>query len=233
MPLNKSKGNMFRSVGWTWNCIRGCSHGCLECWAALLAKRRGEDFTKPILVEKDFSIRFPGDGSWIFVCATGDLFCDAMPDEWIIRVLEKIRRDGEGNRFLLQTKNPARIMNFKYLLQPVNRFVIGTTLETNRDTSAWSRAPHPLLRASAMLDFREYTRFLSLEPLADFDAPELLQLIDAVDPMAVEVGVENYSSFLPKPSKQKILRLLDALVLAKIPVVIPKPSLKKYLEASG
>jgi protein gp37 len=233
MHLNRSKGNMFSSVGYTWNCVRGCSHGCLECWAALFAKRRGEDFTKPILVNKAFEGPFPGDGKWIFICATGDLFCDAVPDEWIIRVLEKIRRNGEGNRFLLQTKNPARIMRFKSLLKPINRFIIGTTLETNRDTSAWSRAPHPLLRASSMKDFTEYTRFLSLEPLADFDASELLQLIDAVDPMVVEVGVENYSSFLPKPPREKILGLLDALVLMKIPVVIPKPSLKPYLEASA
>ena len=56
MPLNRSKGNTFKSVGWTYNPCRGCSHACAYCWAAAMARRRGEDFGKPILVEKDLGI---------------------------------------------------------------------------------------------------------------------------------------------------------------------------------
>ena len=231
MPLNRSKGKMFKSVGWTWTCVRGCSHACAYCWAASMASRRGEDFGKPILVEKDPGIKFPGDGSWIFVCSSGDLFSPAVPDQWICLLLDKINRDGYGNRFLLQTKNPARILRFTDHLVDPGRYIVGTTIETNRDTSAWSRAPPTRRRVEALIALDGYDHFLSLEPLADFDLPEFLDMIKSVRPVAVEAGLENYTSFLPKPRPEKCRALLSNLSDEGIPVQV-KLSLKPYLEAS-
>ena len=34
MTLNKAKGRMFKSVGWTFNPIAGCTHECRYCWAS-------------------------------------------------------------------------------------------------------------------------------------------------------------------------------------------------------
>jgi len=232
MPLNKSRGNMFKSVGWTWNPCRGCSHNCLYCWAAAMARRRGEDFGKPLLVEKDLSIKFPRDGSWILICSSGDLFSPAVPDQWIHLILDKINRDGYGNRFLLQTKNPERILRFTNHLVDPRRYILGTTIETNRDTSAWSRAPPTWRRVEAIIALDQFDHFLSLEPLADFDLPEFLNMIKSVRPVAVEVGLENYTSFLPKPSPEKCRALLISLADEGIPVQV-KDSLKKYLEASA
>jgi DNA repair photolyase len=233
MPLNKSKGNMFKSVGWTWTVCRGCSHDCAYCWAAAMARRRGEDFGKPILVEKDLNLKFPKDDSWIFICSSGDLFSPVIPDQWIHFILDKINRDGYGNRFLLQTKNPARILRFTDHLVDTKRYIIGTTIETNRDTSTWSRAPPTQRRVEYLTALDQFDHFLSLEPLADFDLNELLKMIKDIRPFAIEVGLENYTNFLPKPPREKILRLLDALVLQKVPIVLPKPNLKPYLEMSG
>jgi len=230
MLLNRSKGQMFKSVGWTWNPCRGCSHACAYCWAASMARRRGEDFGKPILVEKDLSIRFPGDGSWIFVCSSGDLFSPAVPDQWIYFILDKINRDGYGNRFLLQTKNPARILRFTNHLVDPRRYIVGTTIETNRETSAWSRAPPTRRRVETIIALDQFDHFLSLEPLADFDLPELLDMVKSVRPVAVEAGLENYTSLLPKPSPEKCRALLISLADKVIPAQV-KDSLRKYLEA--
>jgi DNA repair photolyase len=196
-----------------------------------MASRRGEDFGKPILVEKDPDIKFPGDGSWIFVCSSGDLFSPAVPDQWICLILDKINRDGYGNRFLLQTKNPARILRFTDHLVDPGRYIVGTTIETNRDTSAWSRAPPTRRRVEALIALDGYDHFLSLEPLADFDLPEFLDMVKSVRPVAVEAGLENYTSFLPKPSPEKCRALLISLADKGIPVQV-KLSLKPYLEAS-
>lgn len=180
MPLNKAKGRMFKSVGWTWTVIRGCSHACPYCWAASMAKRRGEDFTKPILVEDDLKLRFPRDNSWVFVCSTGDLFCEAVPDEWINRVLDRIEYHGVGNRFLLQTKNTPRLYDFVDRLKQINdpisrRIVLGTTIETNRDIPGC--APPTAARQIFLREFRDlgFTTFLSMEPLAAFDHDVMVQ----------------------------------------------------------
>jgi hypothetical protein len=48
---------------------------------------------------------------------------------------------------------------------------------------------------------------------------------------SIEVGFENYTSFLPKPSREKFRTLLISLADKGIPAQV-KDSLKKYLEAS-
>jgi hypothetical protein len=96
--------------------------------------------------------------------------------------------------------------------------------------SAWSRAPPTWRRIEAIIALDQFDHFLSLEPLADFDLPELLDMIKAVRPVAVEAGLENYTGFLPKPSPEKCRTLLSNLSDKGIPVQV-KDSLKKYLEA--
>ena len=224
MPLNRAKGRMFKSVGWTWTVVRGCSHACPYCWADAMAKRRGEDFTKPILVEKDLTIRFPRDNSWIFVCSTGDLICDAVPDEWINRVLDRIEYHGVGNRFLLQTKNTPRLYDFKDRLTRLNyapsRVVLGTTIETNRATPGY--APPTAAREIFLREFKDlgFNTFLSMEPLAAFDHDVMVQWVENIRPEAIEMGLENYGQTLPRPSTPEIQRLYDSLVTRGFHVVL-------------
>jgi hypothetical protein len=67
--------------------------------------------------------------------------------------------------------------------------------------------------------------------LAELDLPKLLDMIKSVRPVAVEAGLENYTSFLPKPSQEKCRALLISLADKGIPVQV-KDSLKKCLEVS-
>jgi len=204
---------MFKSVGWTWNPIAGCTHGCPYCWAASLTKRWGKTF-EPKLREHFFKDEMPNDGTWIFVGSMGDVFCNGVPDEWILQLLTFIKRDESDNIFLLQTKNPNRFQNFIELLEEIkDKVVLGTTLETTWSTP-WSKAPPTDSRAEHIRILKEYygfKTFLSLEPLADFKDITLKRWIKSIRPEAVEIGLENYTNFTDKPSERRIVDLLNWL----------------------
>lgn len=234
MPLNKAKGRMFASVGWTWNPVVGCTHRCEYCWAKSLRSRWGKPF-KPALQESAFKDRFPNDGSIIFVGSMGDLFCEGMEDDWIARVIVKAS-EADNNRFLFQTKNPKRVIDWLPDMDGLKqRPIIGTTIETNRDTP-WSLAPTPTERFLQLwysTDEHAYSihdTFLSLEPLSEFDLETLVYMITTINPIAVEIGLENYTHFTKKPSDASIEHLLEELRQNRITYIL-KENLR-HLEES-
>ena len=219
MGLNKAKGRMFKSVGWTWNPCAGCTHNCLYCYAKNKVNRRPT--FEPIFRPHFLDDKFPDDGSWIFVGSMGDTFCDGMKEEWIEAVLDRIYT-AENNVFLLQTKNPQGLFEHLFFNDDVtrlnNKLAIGTTIETNRDTP-WTKAPHPLDRWHWIMECRqhlewcdvEHERFLSLEPLSDFDLGALSYMIEEYHPTAIEIGLENYTNHTVRPSDAKICDLIEWL----------------------
>ncbi len=212
MTLNKAKGRMFKSVGWTWNPVAGCTHGCPYCWARTLTQRWGRNF-EPQFREHFLKDKMPDDGSWIFVGSMGDLFCEGMKDAWILGVLTYIRDCEADNKFLLQTKNPARYLQWAPLLEEIkDKVILGTTIETNRDLP-W-QAPPTLTRYECLRMMKNdgFKTFLSLEPLADFDEMDLQQWILYIDPEAVEMGRENYTKHTVPAPDEKIVRLCERLV---------------------
>ena len=236
MPLNKAKGRMFKSVGWTWNPIVGCTHKCEYCWAKTLRSRWGKPF-KPAIQESGFKDKFPNDGSIIFVGSMGDLFCEGMEDDWISRVIVKAS-EATNNRFLFQTKNPKRVIDWLPNMDGLKqRPIIGTTIETNRDTP-WTLAPTPTERFLQLwysTDEHAYSihdTFLSLEPLSDFDLETLFYMIKTIAPIAIEIGLENYTKYLPKPSPEKVRSLIDLLQKENI-IYVLKPGLNEYLMSSS
>lgn len=225
MTLNKARGRMFKSVGWTWNPVAGCMHGCTYCYAR---RRYRGDFSQPVFRERFMEDVFPGDGTWIFVCSMGDLFCEGVKDDWIFDVIHKINADGGGNRFLLQTKNPKRVFTWLPFMSP-DRYIIGTTLETNRLTR-WSLAPSTRERAHQLYQIGQvgFSTFLSLEPVADFDFDEYASWIKAIAPVAVEVGLENYTSHLPRTPPEKLARLIEWMRGAGFTLVL-KDGVEEYM----
>lgn len=214
MPLNEAKGRMFKSVGWTWNPIYGCTHNCEYCWAKSFSDRFGRSFI-PGFRSKYMLDKFPNDGTWIFVGSMGDMFCRGVKDEWILNVLSKIQIDNPHNKFLLQTKNPFSFIAFGLELEELKeQLILGTTIETNRDTP-WSKAPPTKKRYESLTTMKKagFKTFLSLEPLADFDLLELFSWIVDIDPEAIEIGIENYSNYLPKPPSEKTQELINLIRL--------------------
>ena len=222
MTLNKAKGRMFKSVGWTWNPIHGCSHDCKYCWAKALAEKWGKSF-EPQIREHFFKDKMPNDGTWIFVGSMGDTFCPGVPDAWIYRLLNFILTYQGNNKFLLMTKNPQRLMMWRPLLEEIKgKVIIGTTIETDRKTDQWSKAPPTELRIDA-LNFAKilgFTTFVSMEPLSDFNLGTIGTWILRIDPEAVEIGLENYTHFTSPPSEDKIITLLRWLDEYEIPYVL-------------
>jgi protein gp37 len=88
--------------------------------------------------------------SKIFVCDCGDLWGDWVPDEWIERVLDVMRK-ASWHVFQCLTKNPERYLKFDL---PNNSWV-GTTVTCDKDYG----------RALIMKKVRAPIRFLSIEPL--------------------------------------------------------------------
>jgi len=217
MPLNKAKGRMFKSVGWTWNPIVGCLHECEYCWAKSLRDRWGKSF-RPTIQESAFKDEWPNDGTIVFVGSMGDLFCeDRVFEEAIPRIFQKMS-EAENQKFLLQTKNPSNIYH-NWLDEIANlealglNVFVGTTIETNRDTP-WSHAPHPMERYLYLCMIYEdvaIRTFLSYEPLAEFDLEAMTAIAREISPIAVEIGLENYGSVIPRPSDDSIRFLLEEL----------------------
>ena len=225
MTLNHAKGRMFKSVGWTWNPIFGCTHACKYCWAKSLADQWGKTF-EPQIREHFFNDKMPDDGSWIFVGSMGDVFCEGVPDDWIMSLLEFIYNNKYNNKFLLQTKNPHSFLAFYLELEKIkDKIILGTTLETTYETP-WSDAPPTEERAKHLQTMKTggFKTFLSLEPLSNFDFNKMMKWIVAIDPEAVEIGLENYTKFTTPPPEDKIKNLILNLDALEIPYV-PKDNL--------
>ena len=224
MPLNPSKGKMFKSVGWTWNPIVGCTHDCLYCWAKALNDKWKKPF-EPAFRESYLKDRMPNDGSWVFVGSMGDAFCDGVPEEWQWKLLDFIQEDKSNNKFLLQTKNPLSFFEastFYRLEHLKHKVILGTTLETTEDTTSFSKAPSTIERYEHLrqMKIEGFKTFLSLEPLADFDFNKMIKWIVAIDPEAIEIGLENYTNYTTKPSDEKIKALIYNLDALEIPYVL-------------
>jgi len=155
----------------------------------------------------------PDDGSWIFEGSMSDVFCNGVPDEWILKLLGFIKECKADNKFLLQTKNPNRFPFFIYELEEIkDKIIVGTTLETTWSTP-WSDAPPPDSRADHLIYMKKrgFKTFLSLEPIADLHLITMKRWINMIQPEAIEIGKENYSHYTEPPSDRKLLDLIGWL----------------------
>lgn len=179
----------------TWSPVTGCLHDCYNggCWANRLAlkfqtqgKPKYIGGFEPTFHEKELKVKFKA-GKFIFVVSMGDLFGDWVNREWIEQVLEVIRSFPDTN-FLLQTKNPSRYQQF---ILPANTYT-GTTIETNRPNRV-SKAPYVQERWKAIRLLPSIQRkFLSIEPIMDFDLDPFFNMIRLMAPDIIEVGADNY-----------------------------------------
>jgi len=163
---------------------------------------------KPLhLVEKELKDNL-GEGNFIFVGSSTDMFADDVPKEWIEKVLVKCK-NFEGNTYLFQTKNPSRFWKFSGEF-PRNT-IFGTTLETNRDTKQISKAQSPFARMSNMTEWFMKRKMVTIEPILDFDLDLFVNYINQIKPEWVNIGADSKCHKLPEPSKEKIELLIKEL----------------------
>lgn len=206
--LKKATGNMYEWLDYMWPPVRGkCKHDCSYCYM----KKWGE--LPPLHVdEKDIKTNLyrHGKGKFIFVCHTCDLFAEDVPTEWIERVLERLRTYSE-NRYLLQSKNPRRFLDFIGKYPPDVLF--GTTIETNRTIYVESKAPPYVERSQALAELHKQglETMVTIEPILDFDLDELVELVVTANPKWINIGADSKGHDLEEPSKKKVEDLVKML----------------------
>ena len=200
--INESKGNMYSWVTHTWNTIKGeCPHGCTYCYMRRWGKQ------EPVrLDESEFKTDL-GRGNVIFVGSSCDMFTRRIPSEWIIKTLSFCK--SFQNTYLFQTKNPEAFKDFEIYLPLQSRLC--TTIETNRYYEQMGDTPHPSMRAEDLSDMKGWDRYVTIEPIMDFDIDELVLMLKLINPKQVNIGADSGNNNLPEPSKEKLLSLIDAI----------------------
>ena len=194
---------MYAFVSHTYNPMKGeCEHSCAYCFM------RRKLLLPPLRLElKELKVNL-GEGNFIFVGSSTDEWAANVPAEWIEQVLDYC--DGFDNRYLFQSKNPARFL--EYLDHPVMRkSVLCTTIETNRFYPDIMRnAPLPKERAIAMQGIANYgiPTYVTCEPLMQFDLAELVELVGICSPQQVNIGRNSrYDIILPEPTANEVKML--------------------------
>jgi protein gp37 len=202
------------SIEWTqssWNPLTGCtkiSEGCRHCYAERLARRlQGTGNTKYI---KGFELTLhPGcleeptrwkESRRIFVCSMGDLFHEAVPEQFIQQVFAVMNKNARHN-FQVLTKRANRLEDLAKNLVWTKNIWAGVTVES----SAHLDRIHSLKHVPASI------RFLSLEPLLSSVSNLALDGIDWVI-----VGGESGTD--KRPLKQEwVTQIRDKCIARRVP----------------
>jgi len=221
--LNKSNGNMYDWVTHTWNAIKGaCPHDCSYCYM----KRWGQ--LKPVrLDEKELETDL-GKGNFIFVGSSCDMFAEDIPSEWIIKTLLHCENYNE-NGYLFQTKNPEAYSGYGVNIAAIEKFILCTTIETNRwYPNIMANCPTPEQRSASFSKIPYNKKYITIEPIMDFDLYYMVNEIKSCNPIQVNIGADSGNNNLPEPSKEKILKLISEL--EKFTIVKQKKNLNRLLK---
>jgi DNA repair photolyase len=212
MPLIKSTGNMYSWVTDMHTHLGGdCPHACSYCYVntGFMNTPRPKRYCGPLrLIEQEFKVNY-GTGKTIFIEHKNDLFCAEMPDVFIIRIIAHCLKH-PGNTYVFQTKNPVRYLSWDALFPKGS--ILGTTIETNRDMSKISKAQPAGERALAMCRLpKEIRKFVTIEPVLDFDVDILAGWIADIRPEFLNLGADSKGHNLPEPSIDKIYAFAEKL----------------------
>ncbi len=196
---------MFKTITRTWNPFTGCGFECRYCWARKLAlgKCHYPDF-KPAFHPERLKVKFKPD-DFVFVTSMGDVSYASWPE--LRQILEVIKINPQS-RFLIQTKEPNMFLDGQIWGENIYQ---GCTIETNRSIPI-SKAPPPVERYHAVATNNHPHKFLSIEPIMDFDAEIFFAWILDMKPEIIEIGADNYHNNLPEPEPRKLLDFMNGLV---------------------
>jgi hypothetical protein len=211
MPINKAKGNMYPWVTHLHTELGGeCEHRCSYCYVDNPRRGRAPRYCGSIrLIEKETKISL-GSGRVIFKEHMNDLFSANVPADIVQMVLVHCQK-WPNNTYVFQSKNPSRFQFFNFPDAPL---ILGTTIETNRDIpKSISAAPAPVERMIAMSanNMRNIDKFVTIEPVMDFDVDILASWIDKIRPKFLNLGADSKNHMLPEPSVDKIFALVEKL----------------------
>jgi len=216
---------MYEFITHTWNTVKGeCPHDCSYCYM----KRWGKQ--NPVRLDAKELKTDLGSGNFIFVGSSCDMWANDIPNEWIIDTLTHCAKYPD-NKYLFQSKNPKAFIGYAVFITAIKDISLCTTIETNRwYDSIMNNSPHPQNRALAMSLIPIKEKYVTIEPLIDFDLISFVEMIKRCEPLQVNLGADSGRNGLPEPSKEKVLQLIDEL--QKFTTIHNKSNLKRILETN-
>ncbi len=205
-------GNMYKFISHTINQLGGeCVHKCAYCSTNKLFRYpvlKKKYLGVPRLEEKALNENL-GHDNFIFVVAQNDLFAEGVHEKFARPVLAQCNK--YDNEYLFQTKNPAGLLLYEYLMPQKSTCCI--TLETNRYyPEIMGNCPKPMDRILPFFQLKRFPKMITVEPIMDCDVKELVNMIRICSPFQVNLGANtNTKKKLPEPSKEKILTLIAEL----------------------
>ena len=203
MPLNESKGHMYSWVTHTHTHLGGeCPHKCSYCYVdhGFMGTPRPKRYCGPLrLIENEFKVNY-GSGKTIFVEHKNDLFCKDVSNFFVLKIVAHCL-EWPDNTYVYQTKNPARYLEMDEFFPSGS--ILGCTIETNRAFPMFSFSPSPEMRMLAMEKLKA-RKFVTIEPVIDFDVDILAAWIDRIRPEFLNLGADSKGHKLPEPSIEKI-----------------------------
>ena len=169
------------------------------------------------IIEGSLDVKY-GKDKVIFIDHLNDLFAADVPDHMILSVLNHCL-DYPDNKYVFQTKNPQRYLEFRTSLP--DDVILGTTIESNRRHDCMGETPSPMLRAVGIRDAFAtlgHETFITIEPILDFDVKDFAELIIYALPSFVNIGADSKGHGLIEPSYDKIMELYNLLIDAGIEV---------------
>jgi protein gp37 len=166
-----------------------------------------EKYSGPVrLIEEEFSVNY-GTGNTIFVEHMNDIMAYGVPDDYIAQIIAHCK-SYPGNTYVFQSKNPGR---FQYFAWPVNS-IFGTTIETNRaDVDCEISIAPPVYERVAAMKHLPFRKFVTLEPILDFDVDILADWMKRINPEFVNIGADSKRGNLQEPTIEKIMELVAKL----------------------
>ena len=221
MGLNNSTGNMYKFVTHTWNTIKGkCPHGCVYCYVKKWGSQPDLHFD-----ERELKTDL-GYGNTIFVGSSCDMFAEGIDPKWVIRTL--MHCENYKNSYFLQTKNPKAFELYGVGITSLHDFALCITMETNRwYKDVMVNAPDPVERAMRFYEIPVRQKYITIEPIMDFDMDMFIRYIKINRPLQVNIGANTSNVAIPEPSKDKVLALISEL--ETFTIVHQKSNLKRLL----
>ncbi|MDD4986113.1 MAG: hypothetical protein PHQ43_10070 [Dehalococcoidales bacterium] len=165
-------------------------------------------------------------GAFVFVSSMGDISFATKAQ--VSRILNVVRSFPDTS-FLFCTKDPEAYLHWEDLSLPQNLY-LGATIETNVVYPGVSHAPAPFNRYRALGVMGHPRKFVSVEPVMDFDLKVMERWFRDIEPQIVEVGADNYGHSLQEPDAEKLATFLEKL-RTFVPTVVEKDGLARLQPA--
>ena len=206
----------------TYNPYPGCEHECIYCYSPEAYKRFSKcDLCKAFVPHPheerlEHPPKFKPSETW-FVESMGDFaFVPEAYKEKIFKILASCPK----TTFYLQSKNPECAFLVPYVdfdTEFPDNLVLGTTIETNEYPRMFiSEAPYPVFRKNALHQVSHQRKYITIEPIIDFNLDILVEWIKEIAPEFVYVGYLNplrkaKKLQIPEPPLEKTLKLINEL----------------------